>query len=402
MRSSVISKRQMHRRRGISIVYLAISLGVIVVLATLGVDLGRVQLAKTELRAAADAAARAAAAKVAKGGALAQVRAEAITWASYNTADGGRSVTLLPGDIETGNWNAARTPKFVVSSTDINAVRVTASLTAARNSAVPLSFAGIVGITSCDVSVVAIATFQSQGYSVIGLDYVRMGGNSSSSYWSSGGSGTDKLGSVASNGDITLTGSTLINGDARPGVGKTVYGADKVTGSTAPLTTPLSFPNGDAGSHHKFNDNGYIPGSFLSGADLTVAKNQDLTLPGGNYYVRDLTLAAGGNLTFTGPATIYAYGTVDLSGHATTSGSVPGNLSLIMVPLNGTPPGSVNIGSKSAMYMTIYAPQSPILLSGTGDIYGSLLGKSIDMTGTSAIHYDMDIAAAAPLITLVQ
>jgi hypothetical protein len=43
------------------------------------------------------------------------------------------------------------------------------------------------------------------------------------------------------------------------------------------------------------------------------------------------------------------------------------------------------------LYASIYGPTSAVTLSGTGDIYGSVLGKSVSMTGTSAIHYDLGI-----------
>jgi hypothetical protein len=50
----------------------------------------------------------------------------------------------------------------------------------------------------------------------------------------------------------------------------------------------------------------------------------------------------------------------------------------------------------------VYAPQSDITLSGSGDIYGSVLGKSISMTGSSAIHYDMNLSGTSGQIALVK
>ena len=49
-------------------------------------------------------------------------------------------------------------------------------------------------------------------------------------------------------------------------------------------------------------------------------------------------------------------------------------------------------------YADIYGPQSRINMSGTGDIYGSIVGKSIDMTGNSAIHYDMSLGGGIRLV----
>ncbi len=52
--------------------------------------------------------------------------------------------------------------------------------------------------------------------------------------------------------------------------------------------------------------------------------------------------------------------------------------------------GTMKLGSNTNLFANIYAPQSPIIISGNGDIYGSVLGKSVDMTGNAHIHYDLD------------
>lgn len=63
-------------------------------------------------------------------------------------------------------------------------------------------------------------------YVIIGLNYVKMSGSATDSYWSpSGYSNPGKQGSVASNGNITLSGSSYMDGEARPGVGMTLSGA---------------------------------------------------------------------------------------------------------------------------------------------------------------------------------
>ena len=77
-----------------------------------------------------------------------------------------------------------------------------------------------------------------------------MSGNASDSYWSSNGTTPTggAMGNIGSNGPITLSGSSSIHGNAWPGAGYSVSGATKVTGSTAPLTTPLVYPDGDVGT----------------------------------------------------------------------------------------------------------------------------------------------------------
>ena len=43
-----------------------------------------------------------------------------------------------------------------------------------------------------------------------------------------------------------------------------------------------------------------------------------------------------------------------------------------------------------------------VTLSGTGDIYGSVLGLTVNMTGTSAIHYDLALDSNNGTISLAQ
>ena len=53
------------------------------------------------------------------------------------------------------------------------------------------------------------------------------------------------------------------------------------------------------------------------------------------------------------------------------------------------------MGSSAALYASVYAPQSDVTLSGNGAIYGSVVGKSVNMTGTSAIHYDLSLGGVS-------
>lgn len=125
-------------------------------LCSLGVDFGRVQLAKTELRRAADSAARAAAAG------LATDASEAIRlaklYAQHNKVDG-QPLALETGDIEFGRWDRKNATFELLTGDSINsanAVHVTARRSKARGNAIPTMFASLVGFDSCDISADAI------------------------------------------------------------------------------------------------------------------------------------------------------------------------------------------------------------------------------------------------------
>src|SRR5438874_7662663 len=119
-------------RRGIAAIYSILMLVVLCGLVSMGVDLGRVQLAKTELRSAADAAARAGAAGVPVS--VTQAKTDAAAVAAANTCDGVAVAIDQTQDIEFGSWDdSART--FTVlngaAQSSANAVRVTARRIAA-------------------------------------------------------------------------------------------------------------------------------------------------------------------------------------------------------------------------------------------------------------------------------
>jgi Flp pilus assembly protein TadG len=378
------------RRAGYALIYVSIALVAFTGICALAVDWGRVQLAKTELRRTCDAAARYAITGVSDGTALAKAN-----WIAGQNPVDGRPIAFTATEVETGIWDPASL-QFTPGGTGANAVR----LTARRR--VPAVFGQISGPASTQLTVQAVVRYNIVGMGVVGLNGISMGGNSTISYWSGGGPGITNKGNIGSNGNITLGGSSTVNGDVYYLPGNTVSGT--VTGSRIPLGAPLSYPPGDAGIYASFNDNWQVPNSYWGpGGELNVGKNQSLTLPGGHYYIHDLNLSASGSLTFTGPATLFVYHNVSLGGSAVTSGSTPANLSIVMVPdPGGRGLGTVTISSNSALYASIYAPQNAVTLSGSGDIYGSVLGQSINMTGSSNIHYDLSLNAQNGSIALVQ
>src|SRR5262245_49834078 len=102
-----LGRRHRGRARGISLIYMLVYMTVLIAFCSLGVDLGRVQLAKTELRQAADAAARYGTKGIVDGTWLQKAKASA----AQNKVDG-TAVTLANADVVTGNWDATLTPRF--------------------------------------------------------------------------------------------------------------------------------------------------------------------------------------------------------------------------------------------------------------------------------------------------
>jgi hypothetical protein len=379
------------RRRGSVMVYTVIVMPVLLVLCALSVDWGRVQMAKVEMVRACDAAARYAVTGATNGTAF--IKANTIGGA--NAVDG-QAVTFPAADVEVGRW-VTSTQMFVPGGTPYNAVRITGRRT------IPTIFAGAFGGAGKTVTVQAIAKKNAFGFGLVGLDSIYFGGNATASYYSTTGA-TGTQGNIASNGSITINGSSSVGGDAYYGPGGGVYGGS-VSGTKTMLDSPLSYPNGDASPYGPSNnDNNVIPNTAMSGSSFNLGNNKHITLPGGNYYFNNFSTNGNASVTFTGPATIYCYGTFDMQGTTNTAGSIPGSLNIVMVPnpWSGLAPGSLTIGSNVNLYATIYAPQSAISLSGNGDMYGSVLGKSVSVTGSASVFYDMALESDNGAISLVK
>ncbi|MBC8106639.1 MAG: hypothetical protein H7Z14_08625 [Anaerolineae bacterium] len=155
------------RRTGISLIYAMVAMVVLVGFVSLAVDLGRVQLAKTELQQATDAAAR-----YAGGGmwqSVATVKSRVATAGLENMVDGKPLVIDPAADLEFGTWNAA-TKTFTVlvgsAQTGATAVRVTGRRSASRGTAVPTFFGKLLGRNTIDMKATAIAAY-GQGADVV-------------------------------------------------------------------------------------------------------------------------------------------------------------------------------------------------------------------------------------------
>ena len=64
--------------------------------------------------------------------------------------------------------------------------------------------------------------------------------------------------------------------------------------------------------------------------------------------------------------------------------------------LSSSYPGAsgVTLSGGANAYMTVYAPQTAITLSGGAPLFGALLGKTLAASGKSAVHYDVQALAA--------
>jgi Flp pilus assembly protein TadG len=410
-----------HTRAGATLIWVTVAFSTMIAFASLAVDYGRVQVAKTELLQAADAAARAAAGSLPSGTTAA--RNEAVRIAALNKA-AGLFITLDPNaDVdfgfwgppdtdfaETDDWTAMDwstagdedmaddgtwvfTPLAAADISMANAVRVTARCAASRGTAVPLLFAKAIGMNTCDVSSLAIAAIHNYGPGdgIVGLKEIDMKKQSGTDSYDSrignyGGGNVRSNGNIASNGKVRIHDSATIKGNIAYGKNKAKDIDSKVivTGSVGPISPPVTFKPINVGNAASVNSNGSVASGLMNNdLNLHLDNNDNITLPGGTYYFHDLHLDDKAVLNFSGPVVIYLTGNGEISGQIKTYQNLPKNLQINVVS-NKT----FNFKSNDNYYMSLYAPKARVKIDHSGDLFGAVLAKSLKIGNQVHVHYD--------------
>ena len=339
---------------------------------SLAVDVGRVQVVKTELRRTADAAARYAAPALGQG--MAAVRARAKDVADDNTADG-TPVILADADIEQGHW-VPGTRTFVPNGQPCDAVRVTARRSGAT--AVPLMFARALGRRSADVSASAVfVTSQSAGFT--GLDGITFKNNTFIGSYNSAsvtkpveGLSTGNA-TLASNGTIHGQNNVELDGDATTGPAGTVDGVD-VDGTTTKRASAIQPPTMPAWGQAD-NPTG-LPASY------TVTT--PTTLPGGLYRFTFLSVKA--DLGFSGQAVVHVNGNIEVHNGAkvTAFERIPSNLKIYQLGAART----FTAHNDFEITAAVFAPGSDFVANNKLTWYGTAFFKSIEAKNNTQIFLD--------------
>ena len=113
-----------------------------------------------------------------------------------------------------------------------------------------------------------------------------------------------KKGTIASNGNIALSNNAKVNGDARAGVGMstTLLNSATVTGRNAPATQNYTFPSVT------------LPATYTTLPDINMSSGTQV-VPGGVYFINNLTLSGTAHITWSGPTILYIGTTYNVSGN---------------------------------------------------------------------------------------
>lgn len=184
-------------------------------------------------------------------------------------------------------------------------------------------------------------------------------------------------GYIGTNGGLTMTGGVTIKSNVymKADQSTTINGAPDY-GTRQTLVAPLTFPSIT---------------SYPAGSTSLGNVNASATIGSGtvnrDYYLTSLIINAGQTLTVNGPVTLYISGNCTLNGTFIVAGNKAANLTIKMMSSAG-----VNIQTAS-IYADIYAPQSPINITSTPNVYGRLIGSQLSVSNTTAIHVDESLPA---------
>jgi hypothetical protein len=370
--------------RGFSTIYSIMLVMVICGFVSMGVELGRVQLAKNELAGAIDAAARAGAASLSVS--PSQARSVSITIAAANTCDGLPIVLLDPDDIELGSWDPSARTFTVLSGAgqnSANAVRITGHRSASRGTAIPLFFARMIGRDSCDIHAVAIAmvkTGHSKGF--VGLNSITLHDRGYFVSYKSSFTATPSLTSASSNSFVSTNGAITYNkeghiwGDVQLGPSGSVEVGMQVTGSQSTISPGITAPS----------DPPWAPGINPGGIPQSYTVSSDTILPGGNYWFTSLTLNK--SLTFSGPATVYVNGDITISAdrlNLEAYNDIPSNLTLYQIGTSRS--FSVN-HNENRIVAQVQAPGSGFLAHDKLDFEGTAIFATIVVHDDGILYFD--------------
>lgn len=259
--------------------------------------------------------------------------------------------------------------------------------------------------------------------SLVGPDGVTISGEAyADSYDSSGGYPATKssLANILSNGAITIAGSGKVSGSVRSTqAGVVISGAGKVTGDASAGTTvsrsgsaavggtitdktptPLVTLPSVAACGPVYSSNSGISGTYSYNAnsgDLTLSHVNVATLADGTYCFHNLTLTNSAQLMVNGPVVIKLTGKLNIGGASIVSNTtgIPGNLRILS---SYSQANGVTLNNGTNVHMVVYAPQTDVSITGTARLFGSVVGKTITVANSGAIHYDTGLRAVWPEI----
>lgn len=222
-------------------------------------------------------------------------------------------------------------------------------------------------------------------------------------------------GNLGSEGDVgtnatilTLSGSPMVNGDVKVGPNGEViehgtgsedihYYSGTVSDNSQEdfqtATVPESLKSMASGGNFKqtWATRDMTLGGNLHYNNLTVTSDHVLNLQAGTklYVSGTFKVTGAAALNILGDVEIYVDGDISIAGSGIVNVTQrPTNLLLYGTGTDSSRQQKVTVSGDSDFYGAIYAPESDISVPGSAEVYGSMIGGDVKLTGDGDIHYD--------------
>jgi len=142
----------------------------------------------------------------------------------------------------------------------------------------------------------------------------------------------------------------------------------------------------------------WTPSLNPAGISQNYVVNSSTTLPGGTYWLSSLTVSSV--LSFSGKATLYVNGDIDLSGTLTAFNSIPANL--VIYQLGSSRTFGNSGGNDMDITAYVIAPGANFAAKNNLVFRGSGFFNSIDVKNNADFFYDESLGLAKNSVTVVQ
>jgi hypothetical protein len=229
-------------------------------------------------------------------------------------------------------------------------------------------------------------------------------------------------GNIATDGNLVEAGNAHVYGDVSTNSG-TATGVTNVTGvvrtdfyqEPIPIGEPV-WPSINP-TPASVNGSATIVASSTAGSAssryrlgaITTSGNQTLTIAGNAdgspsyieiYVTGDISVSGNSQIVLGDGvhATIYAEGNVDIGGKGMVNpANQPADLLLYGLQPSGSITPHISLGGNGQITAAVYAPGHDVTINGggsSGHVFGSVVGKTVTMTGVTNLHYDEALATS--------
>jgi len=192
-----------------------------------------------------------------------------------------------------------------------------------------------------------------------------------------------------------MSGNSVAHGDvSTSNLGELKLDGGYVYGETSDNTPPIVLDPIPASEINDAMANNDAPAGLTfagsssfnsSSKELTASGGGSVTFTSGTYYFSKVTFSGGSNIIIAPGADVKIYVTGDWStsggGMVNTDGQ-PANVEIYSTG------NQFNFSGGSGFWACVYAPNAAISVSGSGDAYGSYIGREINNSGGTLFHYD--------------